>query len=66
MANSAPTKVGEDPGYTVSKIDKDLENYSKKFESFRIQYEETLRKVDRRLSPKNRGEEYGTRESQTF
>ena len=32
---SAPTEVGEDPGNTVSKIEEDLESYSKKFEHFK-------------------------------
>ena len=60
---SVPTEVGENPGKTVSKIEEDLESYSKKFELFKSQYKENLQKVDEKLSPQNRGEEYGIREN---
>ena len=66
IACSTPTQVGEDPGDTVSKMEEDLESYSSKFELSKNQYEEALQKVDKILSPLNRGEKYGTRENQTF
>ena len=43
---STPMEVGEDPRDTFSKIEEDLEAYSKKFGLSKNRYEETLRRVD--------------------
>ena len=51
IAILAQTEVDEDPGKTVSKIKEYLESYSKKFELFKSQYEETLQKADEKLPP---------------
>ena len=44
IACLAPTEEGEDPGDKINKIKEDLETYSKKFKSFRNQYEEIYEK----------------------
>ena len=51
---SAPTEVGEDPGTMISKIEEDLESYTKKFEQLKSQYEDTFQKTDEILIPQNK------------
>ena len=66
IACSKPTEVGEDPETTVNKIEDDFKTYSKKFESFRNQFKETLPRVDTRLSPQNKREEIQTVQNNGF
>ena len=50
----------------ISKIEEDLEFYTKKFKQFKSQYKETLQQVDEILFTQNKGEEYVLRENNTY
>ena len=62
IAILAPTELGEDPAKMVSKIEEDLESYTKKFELFKVN-KKLSKKEEERLSLQNKEEEYGIGQS---